>query len=65
MLVDLATDRGLADEVLDIPCQYHLTAAKLLVEMGVDLIWTGDDVGSQHEMLISPRTKTHGPSDPK
>lgn len=23
--------------------------------MGVDMIWTGDDVGSQHDMLISPR----------
>ena len=23
--------------------------------MGVDLIWTGDDVGSQHAMLISPK----------
>ena len=23
--------------------------------MGVDMIWTGDDVGSQHRMLISPK----------
>ena len=25
-----------------------------LVELGVDMIWTGDDVGAQHRMLISP-----------
>lgn len=55
MLIDMAMDPDLADHLLDIPYQYHLTAAKKLVEMGVDLVWTGDDVGSQNEMLISPK----------
>ena len=55
MLIDMVADPDLADQVLDLPYQYHLTAAKRLVEMGVDMIWLGDDVGSQHEMLISPR----------
>ena len=56
MLVDFITDPGLADAILDIPYQYHLAAAKKLVELGVDMIWTGDDVGMQTGMLISPRT---------
>jgi uroporphyrinogen decarboxylase len=56
MLLDLAEDSGLADAILDIPFRYHLTAAKKLVEMGADMIWTGDDVGTQHGMLISPAT---------
>jgi uroporphyrinogen decarboxylase len=55
MLIDMAVDPDLADHLLDIPYQYHLTAAKRLVELGVDMIWTGDDVGAQHDMLISPR----------
>ena len=55
MLIDMVVDPDLADRVLDLPYQYHLTAAKRLVEMGVDMVWLGDDVGSQHEMLISPR----------
>jgi uroporphyrinogen decarboxylase len=55
MLVDMVVNPDLAEQLLDIPYQYHLTAAKKLVAMGVDMIWTGDDVGSQHEMLISPR----------
>jgi uroporphyrinogen decarboxylase len=54
MLIDMVKDPDLADQVLEIPYQYHLTAAKRLVEMGVDMIWVGDDVGTQHEMLISP-----------
>ncbi len=34
---------------------YYLTAAKKLVEMGVDMIWTGDDFGGQQTMVISPK----------
>jgi uroporphyrinogen decarboxylase len=55
MLVDFASNPELADRILDIPYQYHLTAAKRLVEMGVDMLWIGDDVGTQHSMLISPK----------
>ena len=54
MLIDFALDPDLADAILEIPYQYHLTAAKKLTAMGVDMIWTGDDVGAQHAMLISP-----------
>lgn len=55
LLIDLAVDPDLADAILDIPYYYHLTAAKKLTEMGVDMIWTGDDIGAQHAMLISPK----------
>jgi uroporphyrinogen decarboxylase len=54
-LVDMVTDPDLTNVLFEIPFAYHLTAAKKLVELGVDMIWTGDDVGSQHRMLISPR----------
>ena len=56
VLMDLAEDPGLADAILEIPFRYHLAAAKHLVEMGVDMIWTGDDVGTQRGMMISPKT---------
>lgn len=55
MMLDMALDPDLANHILDIPFNYHLTAAKKLVELGVDMIWTGDDVGSQNQMMISPR----------
>jgi len=55
MLLDMALDEELANHLLDIPYHYHLTAAKKLVELGVDMIWTGDDIGAQQEMMISPR----------
>jgi uroporphyrinogen decarboxylase len=55
MMLDMVTDPDLADLILEIPYQYHLSAARRLVEMGVDMIWIGDDVGTQHQMLISPQ----------
>jgi uroporphyrinogen decarboxylase len=54
-MLDMVLDPDLTNEIFDIPFQYHLSAAKKLVEMGVDMIWAGDDVGAQHQMMISPR----------
>jgi uroporphyrinogen decarboxylase len=54
MMLDMILDPDLAHHLLDIPYHYHLTAAKKLAALGVDMIWTGDDVGSQNQMLISP-----------
>ncbi len=56
MLVDMLLDPDLTNHLLDIPYHYHLTAARKLVELGVDMIWTGDDIGSQRSMLIAPKT---------
>ena len=56
MMIDFKEDAPLADAILEIPFRYHLAAAKRLVEMGVDMIWTGDDVGVQTGMMISPAT---------
>lgn len=55
MLTDFALNPELAMRLLDIPYHYHLTAAKRLTQLGVDMIWIGDDVGAQHAMLISPK----------
>lgn len=55
MLTDFVTDPGLVERILEIPYSYHLAAAKRLAEMGVDMIWMGDDVGMQTGMLISPK----------
>jgi len=56
ILMDFITEPDRAEAILDIPFRYHLRAAERLVRMGVDMIWIGDDVGTQHAMLISPET---------
>ena len=55
ILLDMVKDPDLANHLLDIPYLYHLQAAKNLVQLGVDMIWTGDDMGAQDRMLISPK----------
>jgi uroporphyrinogen decarboxylase len=55
LLMDLVLNEDLANKILDLPFNYHLYAGKKLVELGVDLIWTGDDMGGQNEMVISPQ----------
>lgn len=54
MMMDFILDPDLVNRILDIPMNYHLRAAKNLVELGVDMIWLGDDVGAQNNMMISP-----------
>ncbi len=54
LMMDFVVDPDLAHRILEIPFRYHLAAARRLVEMGVDMIWIGDDVGSQNGMMISP-----------
>jgi uroporphyrinogen decarboxylase len=54
LLMDFVLNPELAERILDIPFRYHLEAAKRLVEMGVDMIWTGDDMGGQSAMVLSP-----------
>lgn len=56
ILVDFALNPEIAERILDIPYHYHLTAAKRLVQTGVDMVWTGDDVGGQNAMIISPNS---------
>ena len=54
LMMDFVENPDLAHRILDIPLDYHLTAAKRLTRLGVDMIWIGDDVGSQNGMMISP-----------
>ncbi len=59
LLMDFVERPELAERIIDIPYRYHLTAAKRLTEMGIDMIWTGDDFGTQNGMYISPDMWRH------
>jgi uroporphyrinogen decarboxylase len=55
LMIDMASDPGIANRVLDIPYSYHLAVTRHLARMGVDMIWLGDDVGGQNSMLMAPK----------
>ena len=54
MLVDFYLNPDLAHHVLDITKNYHLEVARNMARKGVDMIWLGDDIGSQDALLIPP-----------
>jgi uroporphyrinogen decarboxylase len=54
LLADLAADPDRAERVLDITCNYHGAVTQRLAQLGVDMIWLGDDIGIQDRMLMSP-----------
>ena len=56
LLMDLYINPALAEKILDITFHYHLEVAKNMAHKGVDMIWLGDDFGSQTGPLISPDT---------
>ena len=56
LLMDLYINPELADKILDITFRYHLEVCKNMANKGVDMIWLGDDFGSQTGLLINPDT---------
>ncbi len=54
-MVDLVSGEEYTETLFDRVKEWTIAVGKKLVEMGVDGIWTGDDVGGQNGMLISPR----------
>ncbi len=53
-LTDLYLNKDFAIELLDITMEYSLAISKKLVEMGVDIIWWGDDVSNERGPYINP-----------
>ena len=53
-LVDLATGDGMASLLLNRLCEIRQEQARIYARADVDIIRLGDDVGTEHGMLISP-----------
>lgn len=54
LMADLVENQDFVDELMDKLMHYHFIIGKRLIELGVDIIYIGDDAGSQKSMLISP-----------
>ena len=55
LLSDMATNKEFAHELFERLTQYSIVAGRELVNTGVDVVWLGDDFGTQDRMLLSPR----------
>jgi uroporphyrinogen decarboxylase len=52
--MDFCTERKYIQVLLDRMLEYSMEYGNKLIDLGVDIILTGDDVGAQNGMLISP-----------
>jgi uroporphyrinogen decarboxylase len=55
VLLDLVENKDFAHAYLDKLLGWIEVAGRKFAEMGVDIIWIGDDVGAQARMLLSPK----------
>ena len=53
---DMYLNKEYANELLDKVMEFPLVAGKKLIDLGVDMLWLGDDVGMQTGMMMSPAT---------
>lgn len=54
LLMDLTSEKDFMNAFLDDLTRWIDVAGSKLVELGVDIIWIGDDFGTQDRMLMSP-----------
>jgi uroporphyrinogen decarboxylase len=54
LLMDMLVNKDFADELFERLTAYSLVAGREMVAQGVDVLWLGDDFGTQRTMLISP-----------
>lgn len=55
-LIDMMMEAEYQTHLMDKIMNYIIVAGKKLLEMGVDILWCGDDFGSQQGMIIDPDT---------
>lgn len=53
--MDFAMKKPYVFALMDRVMEYSLGVAKELIRIGADIIWLGDDVGTQNGMMISPK----------
>lgn len=53
-IMDLATGEEYVPELLDRIADFSTECGLKMIDMGIDMIWTGDDVGTQKGMMMSP-----------
>lgn len=54
LLMDMIQNSEFVNTLMDKILEFYIQAGKKIAEMGVDIIWVGDDLGMQTGMLISP-----------
>jgi uroporphyrinogen decarboxylase len=54
-LIDLTLEEPYIFELMDRVQAYSIACGKKMIDLGADMLWTGDDFGTQRGMMISPQ----------
>jgi len=54
LLEDMLTNVTMAEILFDRIMEYHFEIAMTLVDLGIDILWMGDDMGTQNGIMLSP-----------
>lgn len=55
LLIDMAMEEPYVDKLFDKVAEFHTEVGLKLIELGADMIWCGDDLGSQNALMMSPQ----------
>ena len=53
-LIDLTLEEPYVFELMDRVLDYSIACGKKMIDLGADMIWTGDDFGTQRGMMVAP-----------
>ena len=56
LLMDMMLEASYVSPLFDRVMEINIEVGKQLIEMGADIIWAGDDFGTQNGMLMDPET---------
>jgi uroporphyrinogen decarboxylase len=56
VLEKIAIDPDYANALFDKMMEFPLKSGQKMIDLGVDMLWLGDDVGMQNRMMMSPDT---------
>ena len=54
LMLDMALDDPRLKDLISMVLDYNMKLAELWVNTGVDIVWFGDDLGTQRSLMISP-----------
>ena len=54
-MMDMASEEDFVDPFLDKIMQFPMDMCLKFIELGVDMVWLGDDVATQKNMMMSPK----------
>lgn len=55
-LTDLVANKSFAQNLLTRICDYQMASGSILAAIGADILWLGDDFGTQDSLIMSPDT---------